>query len=291
LNARALFVGADGRAHPPWRLLLFLVLAVACVIVVRLTLFSLLDALERLTGVEGTSEAYLMTIALLLAHWMTLRTFDRQPASYVWLDRNAARPRLVGYAALLGGLPIGLMSLLLLATGLLALLPAPDGPWVVVASQIALLLLPAAFYEELLSRGYIFATLRDWLGSTWAILLTSTAFGLLHWWNPGATVFSLGLVTLAGVFLAVVLLATQSLYAAWIAHFAWNFVMAALLHVPVSGLPLSRPDYQIVDSGPDWITGGSWGPEGGAAGAIGMLGALGFLYWRSNRRKHDDIER
>ena len=102
---------------------------------------------------------------------------------------------------------------------------------------------------------------------------------------------SLGLVTLAGIFLAVVLLVTQSLYAAWIAHFAWNFVMAALLHVPVSGLPLAKPDYQIVDSGPDWITGGTWGPEGGAAGAAGMLGALGFLYWRRTRRKHDNIER
>ena len=256
-----------------------------------ITLSPLLGALERFTGVEGTAESYGATIALLLAHWMTLRTFDQRSASFVWLDRNAARASVIGYAALLGGIPIGLVSLLLLATGLLALLPSPDGPWIVVASQIALVLLPAAFYEELLSRGYIFATLREWLGSPWAIALTSAAFGLLHWWNPGATALSIGLVTLAGVFLAVVLLVTQSLYAAWIAHFAWNFVMAALLHVPVSGLPLSKPDYQIVDAGPDWVTGGSWGPEGGAAGAVGMLGALGFLYWRRTRRKHDNIER
>jgi membrane protease YdiL (CAAX protease family) len=291
LNARALFVAADGRAHPPWRILLFLVLCVACVVVVMIALRPVLLAAERLTGIDSTAESYGMTIALLLAHWMTLRSFDHRLASFVGLDRNAARPSLIGYAALLGGAPIGLMSLLLLAIGLLALLPSPDGPWLVVASQIALMLLPAAFYEELLSRGYIFATLKEWLGPVWAIGLTSVAFGLLHWWNPGATAMSLGLVTLAGIYLAVVLLVTRSLYAAWIAHFAWNFVMAALLHVPVSGLPLSRPDYQIVDSGPDWITGGNWGPEGGAAGAAGMLGALGFLYWRRTRRKHDNIER
>jgi membrane protease YdiL (CAAX protease family) len=291
LTARALFVAADGRAHPPWRLLLFLGLSAACVLVMFIALNPVWRALERLSGFDGTTEAYAATSGLLLAHWMTLRTFDVQPASFVWLDRNAARPSLMGYAALVGGAPIALMSLLLLAVGLLALLPSPDGPWLLVASQIAVVLLPAAFYEELLSRGYIFATLREWLGSVWAIGLTSVAFGLLHWWNPGATAMSLGLVTLAGIFLAVVLLVTQSLYAAWIAHFAWNFVMAALLHVPVSGLPLAKPDYQIVDSGPDWITGGTWGPEGGAAGAAGMLGALGFLYWRRTRRKHDNIER
>jgi uncharacterized protein len=291
LNARALFVGTDGRAHPPWRLLLFLILSAACIIVVMLSLGPLLAAAERFTGVDGTAEAYGTTLALLLAHWMTLRTLDQRPASFVWLDRAAARPPLLGFAALLGGAPIGAMSLLLVAVGLMTILPAPDGPWIAVASQVALVLLPAAFYEELLSRGYIFATLREWLGHWWAIGLTSVGFGLLHWWNPGATAMSLTVVVLAGVYLAVILLVTQSLYAAWIAHFAWNWVMAALLHVPVSGLPLARPDYQMVDAGPDWITGGAWGPEGGAAGAMGMLGGLGYLYWRRTRRRHDDIER
>ena len=38
-------------------------------------------------------------------------------------------------------------------------------------------------------------------------------------------------------------------------------------------LPLDTPDYAMVDDGPDWLTGGTWGPEGGAAGAAGMLGA------------------
>ena len=289
--ARALFVGADGRAHPPWRLLFFLVLCAACLVVCVIALAPVLQALERLTGIDGTSESYAATIALLLAHWMTFRTFDPAPASFVGLDRRAARPSLMGYASLLGGVPIALVSLLLLAVGFLSLLPSADGPWLLVASQLALFLLPAAFYEELLSRGYIFATLRQWLGATWAVVLTSLGFGLLHYWNPEATAGSLALVTLAGVFLAAVLLATQSLYAAWIAHFAWNFVMAALLHVPVSGIPMSQPDYRMVDSGPDWVTGGAWGPEGGAAGAAGMLGGLGFLYWRRTRRKHDNIER
>lgn len=291
MNARALFVGADGRARAPWRLLLFLVLGYACVIMVMIGVGPVLAMIERLAGIEGTAESYGMTIALLLAHWMTLRTFDRRPAEFVGLQSEAARPRLLGYGFMLGGVPIAVVSLMLVAGGMLDIQSMPDGPWLVVVAQVTLLLLPAAFYEELLARGYIFATLAEWLGTWWAVLLTSVGFGLLHLWNPGAHAGSLAIVALAGVYLAAVLLVTRSLYAAWIAHFAWNWVMAALLHVPVSGLPLDRPDYALIDDGPDWLTGGSWGPEGGAAGAAGMLGGLGYLYWRSRRRTHDGIER
>lgn len=291
MNIRALFVDRDGRARAPWRLLLFVVLGAACVIVVHYTLAPALQAIERLVGMDGTAESYGMMVALLLAHWMTLKSFDTRPASHVWLDRDAARPRLLGYGFALGAAPIGLVSVGLLAVGLLALQPLPDGPWLGVAAQVGLFLLPAAFYEELLSRGYIFATLAEWLGRFWAVLLTSVGFGLLHLWNPGATAGSITSVVLAGVYLAVIVLVTRSLFAAWIAHFAWNWTMAAVLHVPVSGLPLARPDYQLVDSGPDWITGGGWGPEGGAAGAAGMLGGLGYLFWRNRRRINDTIER
>ena len=251
----------------------------------------LLAIMERFVGIDGTAESYLMMSALLLAHWMTLRSFDRQPAQHVGLQRDGARPRLLGYAFLLGGAPIAVVSLMLVVTGQLDLLNMPDGSWLAVAAQVMLFLLPAAFYEELLARGYIFATLADWLGKWWAVLLTSLGFALLHLGNPGWTAASIAIVALAGVYLAVVLLVTRSLYAAWIAHFGWNWVMAALLHVPVSGLPLDRPDYAIVDDGPDWLTGGAWGPEGGAAGAAGMLGAIGYLYWRMKRRTHDTIER
>ena len=68
------------------------------------------------------------------------------------------------------------------------------------------------------------------IGWKWAIVLTSVGFGLLHLRNTGANAESVTLVTLAGFFLAAVLYATRSLYAAWMAHFAWNWTMAVLFH-------------------------------------------------------------
>jgi membrane protease YdiL (CAAX protease family) len=132
-------------------------------------------------------------------------------------------------------------------------------------------------------RGYPFLVLREAAGPGLAVALTSVVFGVLHLQNPGATVASVAVVTLAGVFLAGVLLATGSLWAAFTAHLAWNWTMSGLLHAAVSGLPFATPDYRVVDAGPDWLTGGAWGPEGGAGAAGGMLLALIYLRRRAQR--------
>ena len=60
---------------------------------------------------------------------------------------------------------------------------------------------------------------------------------------------------------------------------------SVIFAVSVSGLPLESPDYRYVDAGPDWATGGVWGPEGGAAGGLGMLGGLAYLYARRKSRR------
>jgi membrane protease YdiL (CAAX protease family) len=278
LTARSFFVAADGRLHAPWRILVFLLVAALCIQVLAIAVDPLLGAADRMTGMEGASGELVFLIGLLAAHAIMLHAIDRRSWSYVGLDASAARPIVLARGWLLGALPILVPSLLLLGAGWLAIRPSIQGSWLLAAFQVSLFLLPAALGEELFSRGYIFATLREWLGWPVGLLLTSIAFGLLHLGNPGADARSVAMVVLAGIFLGAVLLATGSLYAAWMAHWAWNWVMAVPLHVAVSGLPLARPDYQIVDAGPDWITGGTWGPEGGVGAAVGMLAGLIFLY-------------
>ncbi len=284
MTLRALFVGADGRTSAPWRILVFLALWICCAVVVMAALGRPLAALDRFTGTPGTAESIGMMISLLMAHGIMLGMIDPAGWRYVRMHREAMRPRALVGGFGLGTAPIGLTCGLLLAVGWLDVQVAPDGPWWGDAMRVSLALLPAAFYEELLSRGYVFSALTDGIGRIGAIALTSLAFGLLHLWNPGWTVGSIASVVLAGVFLAAVLLVTQSLYAAWLAHFAWNWVMAVPLHVRVSGLSLANPDYQTVDSGPDWATGGRWGPEGGAVAAAAMILALVLLYLGRKRK-------
>jgi uncharacterized protein len=179
---------------------------------------------------------------------------------------------------LVGSGAITLAIIVLIASGWLDREAGTANQWGGPLFRMALLLLPAAFAEELAARGYALTVLRDALGWKWAVGITSVFFGLMHMQNPGANAQSVIIVALAGVFLAAVRIGTDSLYAAWAAHFAWNWVMAALFHTPVSGFAFEYPAYRYVDAGPDWATGGSWGPESGIpAGILMMVGTLVIL--------------
>jgi uncharacterized protein len=286
LNARSLLYAADGRYQPPWRIVFFLVLTSLFTAVAVMLVRPFAASLNRLLPVGGISETLAFTAGALAATAVLLRWVDKRPWSMVWLDRNAARPSLLGFGFFVGAAPIALVSMALLAAGLMMWIPTYEGSWLVAALKVSLVLLPAALIEELISRGYIFSTLGQWIGWPAATAVTSIAFGLLHLGNPNTTALPIFTVIMAGVYLAVIVLVTRSLYAAWVAHFAWNWVMAVPLHIAVSGVSVPRPDYGLVETGPDWITGGLWGPEGGVGAVLGMGAGLAYLKWRT--RKPDE---
>jgi MYXO-CTERM domain-containing protein len=146
-----------------------------------------------------------------------------------------------------------------------------------------MLLVPAAMAEELMLRGYPLAVLRETLGWRGAIVITSVVFGALHVFNENVAVTAIVLVTIAGVFLGAIVYHTRSLWAATAAHLAWNLTLAVLLHAAVSGQEMPAGDYRVIDNGPDWVTGGAWGPEGGAGAIAGMLVAVALLLRRRRR--------
>lgn len=274
-----------GTLRAPWRIALFVMLAAALVVIAT-------GAGNLIADAAGAGEAMRMLLAwslsagaLLVAHVIMVAGVERRPLAFVALDREAMRPRALATGTALGALAIGVPSLLLLAVGWLRRVPAADGSWWSEAAVVAVLLLPAALTEELMVRGYLFQVLREGAGAGIALVTTSVVFGLLHLQNDGVTLQSIVLVVLAGVFLGAVLLRLRSLYAVWLAHWAWNLVMAAGLHAAVSGIAFPTPDYRVVDAGPDWATGGRWGPEAGAGAALGMSAALAFLFRRRARRE------
>lgn len=285
MSRAALLRTSAGALRAPWRIAIFIVVTVAAWSVAAAVFAPVLVRLATVSGLPGVVDTDIELIGLLAATFVCVRFVDRRPWSSVWLGRDAARPRAWIEGGLLGALAIGVPSLVLVAAGALRFAPAPPGSWIGSAVRTSSFLLPAALMEELLIRGYVFAVLRDAADWRWALAATSVAFGLLHLQNNAAGVQPITLVTLAGVFLGAVVLATGSLYAAWMAHFAWNWVMAVPLHSAVSGFPVATPDYQLLDAGPRWLTGGAWGPEGGLAAAIGMMAGLTYLYARRARRE------
>ena len=284
MSARTFFLSEAGALRAPWRIVGFIAAAGLCSFVAAALFGRPIEWLLVRMGVTGATNAYIAVIGALAAHALMLKGVDRAPWQSAALGSEAARPPKWLFGFVLGAIAIGVPIALLIAAHWEARQPAPAGSWAGAAFRVSALLLPAALLEELVTRGYVFAVLRQAAGAWVAVLATSLFFGVMHLWNPGATVESTVLVTLAGVFLGVVVLATRSLYAAWMAHFAWNWTMAVVFHTAVSGLPVETPNYRYVDAGPDWLTGGPWGPEGGALAGVGMLSGLTYLIARQKRR-------
>ncbi len=284
MNARQVFYGETGALRAPWRVLIFFFVTLATLFVSAAFAGPLITRLFALIGARGvTTESWIEVIGLLSSTAVCLQLIDKRPWRDVWLGNDAARPSLFGFGLLAGGLAIGVPIALLIGVHWLRLDVSGAGSWAGAAARITLFLLPAALVEELLTRGYILSVLRESWGWPWAIITTSVGFGLLHLGNKGVTAESVVLVTLAGFFLAGVLYATRSLYAAWMAHFAWNWTMAVIFHTAVSGYPLESPRYRYVDAGPDWATGGAWGPEGGIPAGFGMGIGIVYLFARRGR--------
>jgi membrane protease YdiL (CAAX protease family) len=290
LTARAVLRSADGRLRALWRLLVFGVVVVLFALVAQVLVAIFIPAGPRpevLSAAEIVSAPAIafywsLVLAFLGAHAVMLRFVEHRPWDFVWMGRSASRPRALGTGFLIGALAVGVPSATLIGIGWLDVTDVP-GTWAADALAVSMFLLPAAFVEELMMRGYVLAVLREALGAWWAILATSVAFGALHAYNANASVRALMLVSIAGIFLGVIVLEKQSLFAATAAHFAWNATLAVLLHAAVSGEELPGGDYRVIDGGPDWATGGAWGPEGGAGAIAGMLVAAAVLLRRHRR--------
>ena len=286
-TASALFLSEQGRLRSGWRAALFLLLFAlfAPVAQVIVALPSLARG-ARGANVIVASEVPLTWLALvaagLLAHWVMIGFVDRVGWSYVGLAPREAAPARVASGFALGGLAIGMPCAALLAVGWLALVRGGDGGpsvWRELGVVLAILI-PAALAEELMVRGYLLSALADGVGRFWSVVATSVVFALIHAGNPGMEPGALVVVGLAGVFLGAVRFATSSLYAAWAAHLAWNVVLGVLLHALVSGSAMAAAGWRTLDTGPDWATGGTWGPEGGVPAALGLLVATGYLIGR-----------
>ncbi|HVZ47458.1 MAG TPA: CPBP family intramembrane glutamic endopeptidase, partial [Gemmatimonadaceae bacterium] len=278
-----------GMVRAPWRVVAFGT-AVAASSFVFLGVALPMATATPLAGWARAARIPLDQVAtvacLVAATWLTGRLVhgERDPVwPHAGLTRGAWRPRVLAAAFAAGTLVILLPALALVAVGAARFEPATatDGPLTVAWAALALLI-PAAAAEELLFRGYAFDACRAGMGPRGAVAVTSVGFALAHLLNPDPTIASVAAVACAGVFLAIVRLTTGSLVAAVLAHLGVNYAQAVGLHAAVSGLALQTPAYRYVPTGPDWLTGGAWGPEAGA-GVVVALAVASFRYATSRQ--------
>lgn len=261
----------EGRLRSGWRLLLFLLLALALQVLGSSLLALVPLPEERLATVVRTGVTLAAAIG---AGLLLLRTLDQRPPGALGfhLTRSAGPEMLWGLGV--GAAILVAVLLPMAATGLVAFSGDTGtlGGWAATLTLgLAFLAIPAAA-EEAVFRGYPFQVVTEGLGPAGATLLFSGLFAVGHANNPNVGWIALVNIGLAGVLLSVVYLRSRSLWAATGVHLGWNWAMAVAFDMPVSGLELvDTPLYDVAAVGPSWITGGAFGPEAGLAGTVAFV--------------------
>jgi uncharacterized protein len=166
--------------------------------------------------------------------------------------------------------------------------------YTIVAINPISFLLPAlamaissAIFEELLFRGIIFRIIEGKLGSIWALLISSSVFGIAHLANENSSLFSAIAITVeAGILLGAAYIYSKNLWLPIFIHFAWNFSEGGIYGAIVSGNGLSKRLITCKISGPDLLTGGTFGPENSLQALIlGLVTGLLFLWIAKKQQK------
>jgi hypothetical protein len=287
------FLNKHGRLRSGWRVGIFIVaFAVVAKLIETILVASIALAFESsgeeaLNGYAGFFvQGLILFTAAAVVGWACGALLEELPMRALGWARHKGWLRDFFLGSVIGSLSLTLAALLgTIARGFHFSFDASTTASAIAKTLVlsALLFVIAASAEEVLFRGYPLQTLTRahlaWLG----IFLTSVPFAAAHLYNPhvvrGVTFVN---TALAGVWLAIAYLRTRSLWLPLGLHWSWNWTMGSLLGLPVSGINKLAPAplLRATDAGPAWLTGGAYGPEGGAACTVALLASIAFL-WRT----------
>jgi len=267
------------------KLLLVLAAIVVAMHSFRLLLLPQIQSVFHLDDVAASAVRRTgILLVVILAYWAVVRLIEKRAIVELRLA-----PLGVVLGALSGAALISITTLSLFAAGIYEV-TAVRGLQSGLLDAAGLILV-AAMLEEVAFRGVLFRMLEGAWGTVPALWLSSLLFSLQHMDNvEGAGLVALLTTfisaTLIGAFWTLVFVHTRNLWVVGANHAAWNYSIM-LTGLPLSGLEdwRSVAPFESRYNGPDWITGGAFGPEDSAL-AIGlMVICLAVLFRAALKRK------
>lgn len=201
----------------------------------------------------------------------------------VEFPRHGGGPHLVAGAVCGSGLAVVVMGVLALS-GVYRI-----NGWGSVSGALAvagaMCAVAVAVAEEVFFRGVVFRLFWIRWGITVALVVSALVFGLVHLINPVASLWgAIAIAVEAGLLLGAVYLATGSLWAAIGLHFGWNVATVAIFGTVTSGREARDPLVTAVTTGPDWLSGGRFGPEASIVSVLTCSAATVLLLYVGHRR-------
>lgn len=262
-----------------WRIGIFVLIFLGSSIVVGLPLLFLLKQVFDINS--PALQMFISYAALTVATWVMLRFIDKRPFASVGMTFTSPWLLHLTQGTALGA---GMMSVIfgVLYFGGMATIEFRT----LEIHQFAVIFLNSLFLyavvgygEELMFRGYLFQVFAEGTSKAVAAVTISVVFAFAHAKNPNVSLFGLINIGLAGIWLAIAYIKTNSLWLPVGLHFSWNFFQGFVFSLPVSGT--TSADEQIgtaAITGPEWLTGGTFGPEGGVLATMLLLASIVLIH-------------
>lgn len=275
-----------GRPRAGWRLLLQFVLMILFIVIGHLVI----DLIATTMSFFLTSIVNM--VAFTLSVWIAARFLDERPVKELGIQLSSKWFMEIGVGIGISAFVMGIIFLTGVLSGWISFTGygwerAWSHPYPLPLLGYLIMMLMVGFYEELVFRGYQIINMVEGLtlgrispkqAALLAVLISSIIFGFLHAGNPNASIISTASTMIAGAVLAFPYLVTGNLALSIGLHASWNFFQGGIFGFPVSGVPTRSSLFQVRETGPDLITGGSFGPEAGLMGLFGLSLIFIFCY-------------
>lgn len=272
-----IFLVDDGRLRPYVRVILFVV----CMLLIQVVIATAFDGLAH--GISLWTLLFWSSVVLAFAFfslsWLFVRFVDHRDFSTLGLTLQPGWAKQLGTGFAIGTALQLIVMAILAATHSVHYSPIGGYPlqfWRLVGANILLFAI-AATVEELAFRGYAFKWLMWSVGTPGALIILGVLFGAAHLTNPNPTFLSTLNTALAGILLAIPYVRTRSMWMQIGVHWSWNLVLCTVVSLPVSGINFGPALFAAEKSGPVWLTGGIYGPEGGATVTFVCVAGIAWL--------------
>ena len=287
MTIRTIFFDSTGRLRSGWRFAIFIILLAITATLIGgvgiLVLRSLSVSLEPESANYIVANSMLLLGPVIFIGWLCGKYLEGLPFRALGASFTRGWLRNLAIGCAIGAATVSLaVAIAFVFGGLRFEANSVDTSSIIRSLNVSFLIFAAgAAVEEALFRGYILQTFARSGLAAMAIALTAIFFGAVHLANPGAGAVSTINTVLAGVWFGAAYLKTRDLWFVWGLHLMWNWVQGAFFGIEVSGLTrlVSTPLLREIDSGPAWLTGESYGVEGGIVATIALLVSTAAIYF------------
>ena len=276
----------DGRLRAGWRILVFLLIFMALAIGGQLGTRAALGSLPKTSPVIFVILAVTATMAVYLAR----RFLDRRGFLSLGLSSPAQAWKDLLFGFLLSGAMAGTVFATMYFLGLLVEVQfnwgtATSSMGTAVLLPLLLTTILIAYWEELVFRGYLLQNMADGLGLTRAVIVSCLLYGAVHAFNPNAGILSTLVIVAFGYLRIYGYLSTGLLWLSMGMHIGWNFFQGPVFGFAASGYAEKHTVISHAVAGPDWLTGGRFGPEANVITVpVVLLALFAMFFWTRGRR-------